>query len=61
MIAAANATGLNGQTLLDYVTGETLDMSPCLDFGLCDWMWHKEKSCLDTPMLGKFIGIAESV
>ena len=60
-LTATNAAGLNGQTPLGHLTGETPDMSQYLDFGFYDWVWYKENAGLDAPRLGRFLDIADAI
>ena len=59
-LTASNAANLNGRTPLEFVTGETPDISQYLDFGWYDWVWYKENAGLDVPKIGRFLGIADS-
>lgn len=59
-LTATHATGLEGRTPLEALTGETPDISQYLDFGWYDWVWFKENAGLDVPQLGRFLGIANS-
>jgi len=59
-ITATNAAGLNGETPLGRLLGETPDISHYLDFGWYDLVWYKETAQLDVPKLGRFLGIADS-
>ena len=60
-MTATHAAGLNGQTPLGALLGETPDISHLLDFGWYDFIWFKENAGLDVPQLGRFLGIDDSV
>mmetsp|Transcript_24453 Transcript_24453/g.37197 ORF Transcript_24453/g.37197 Transcript_24453/m.37197 type:complete len:170 (-) Transcript_24453:2332-2841(-) len=45
-LTAANAAGLEGETPLGALLGETPDISAYLDFGWYDWVWFKENAGL---------------
>ena len=59
-LTVARATGLDGQTPLGALLGETSDISHYLDFGWYDLVWFKEKAGLDVSKLGSFLGITDS-
>ena len=46
---------LQGLTLLELITGETLDISEYLDFGWYDRVWFKEDVDLRETQIGQFI------
>ncbi len=46
---------------MEALTGETPDMSECLDFGFCDLVWCKENAGLGEIQLGRFLDVSHSV
>ena len=59
-LTATNAAGLNGQTPLGALLGDTPDISQYLDFGWYQLVWYKENAGLDVQRVGRFLGIANS-
>jgi hypothetical protein len=60
-LTASCAGRLQGRTPLEAMTGETPDISECLDFGFCDLVWFKENAGLGEMQLGRFLGVDHSV
>ena len=55
--ATANSSRhAEGGTPLELITGDTPDVSECLDFGFCDFVQHQSNGGLDTPKLGGWLG-----
>ena len=57
---ATTAAGLKGKTPLGVLLGETPDISQYLDFAWYDWVWFKENAGLSIPVIGRFLGIADT-
>ena len=53
-----NAGKLNGRTPLEFVTGETVDISEFLDFESYDRVWFKQDAGFGETKLGRWIGVA---
>ena len=58
---ASFSGGLNGRTPLEYITGETVDISEYLDFGFFDRVWFKQEAGIGETRLGRFLGISHHV
>jgi hypothetical protein len=56
-LTASYAGRLQGRTPLKAITGETPDISECLDFGFYDLVWFKENE----TQLGRFLGVDHAV
>ena len=50
-----------GRAPLEYVTGETPDISQYLDFGFYDWVSYRIISGLDELSLGRWLGVSHKV
>ena len=55
---ASNAGKLNGRTPMEFVTGETVDISKYLDFDFYDRVWFKQDAGVGENKLGRWIGVA---
>ena len=55
---AGNAGKLNGRTPLEFVTGETVDISEYLEFDFYDRVWFKQDAGVGDNKLGRWIGVA---
>jgi hypothetical protein len=51
---------LQGRTPIEFVTGETPDISEYLDFGFYDWVWFKRDAGIGEIEIGKFLGISKN-
>ena len=60
-LTASNAGKLQGRTPLEYMTGETPDISEYLDFGWYDRVWYKENAGLGETKIGRFLGPSHRV
>ena len=49
---------IDGGIPLEFVTGETLDISEYLDFGFYDQVWFHENAGLGEPQLGRWLGVS---
>jgi hypothetical protein len=58
---SAQAGGLRGTCPLQDATGETHDMSECLDFGFYDHVSHKENAGLGNAAIGRWLGVSHRV
>ena len=52
---------LEGRTPFEMVTGETPDVSECLDFGFYDRCWCHENDGLGELKLGMWLGVSHRV
>ena len=48
----------NGRTPLDIITGITPDITEYLDFGFYDWVVFKQNAGVDTPKIGRWLGVS---
>ena len=48
----------NGRTPLEFITGETPDISEYLDFGFYDWVVYKSNAGVDSPELVRWLGVS---
>ena len=55
---SSNSGKLNGQTLLEFVTGETVNISKYMDFDFYDRFWFKQDAVVGETKLGRWIGVA---
>ena len=55
---SSNFGKLNGQTLLEFVTGETVNISKYMDFDFYDRFWFKQDAVVGETKLGRWIGVA---
>ena len=51
-VTASKSGGLNGRTLLEFVTGETPDISEYLDFGFYERVWYIVNAGVGETCLG---------
>ena len=58
---SCDAMDLKGQTPLEQITGDTVDISEYLDFGFYDWCWYHENAGLGPTKLGRWLGVAHKV
>ena len=56
---ASNSGKLNGRTPLEFVTGETVDISEYMDFDFYDRVWFKQYSGVVETKIGRWIGVAQ--
>jgi hypothetical protein len=56
------ASGRDGRTGIERITGETPDISEWLDFDICDlvWIWDNPNA-VENPRLGRWLGVAHRV
>lgn len=52
---------LNGRVPIEYVTGETVDISEYLDMSFYDWVHYIEGEKLEAPSIGRWLGVATHV
>ena len=57
----SDATDLKGWTPLEWITGDTVDISEYLDFSFYDWCRYHENAGLGPTMLGRWLGVAHKV
>ena len=57
----STAEKLQGQTPLEFITGETPDISEYLYFGWYDRVWYKEDAGLGETKLQRFLGPSHKV
>ena len=60
-ITASFAADLQGRAPLEALTGETPDISQCLDFGFYDRVWFKEDAGLGESKIGRFLGVSHYI
>ena len=60
-LTASDSGKLNGRTPMEYITGETPDISEYLDFSFWDWVWYKENAGIGETKLAKFMGTSQSI
>ena len=58
---SSDANDLKGRTPLEWVTGDTVDISEYLDFGFYNWCWYHENAGLGPTKLGRWLGVAHKV
>ena len=58
---SSDATDQKGQTPLERITGDTMDISEYLDFGFYDWCSYHENAGLGPTKLGRWLGVAHKV
>ena len=51
----------NGRTPLEYITGETPDISEYLDFGFYDWVTYCTNAGLGELSIGRWLGVSHKV
>ena len=51
----------NGRTPIEFITGDTLDVSEYIKFGFHDWVMYKQNSGLDKPKIGRWLGVSHKV
>ncbi|KAI2499334.1 Reverse transcriptase (RNA-dependent DNA polymerase) [Fragilaria crotonensis] len=56
-----SSRGLDRRCPLERITGETVDISEYLDFGLYDWVWYRENAGLGETRLGRWLGVSHRV
>ena len=59
-MTASYAGQLQGRTAIEFVTGETPDISEYLDFGFWDRVWFKQDAGIGEVRLGRFLGISST-
>jgi hypothetical protein len=52
---------LNGRTLIEYITGDTPDVSEFIDFGFYDWVIYWQNAGLGKIEIGKWLGVSHKV
>ena len=52
---------VNGRTPLEYITGETPDISEYLDFGFYDWVTYRTNAGLGELSIGRWLGVSHKV
>ena len=60
-VTASYAGKLQGRTPLEFITGETPDISEYLDFGFYDRVWYRENAGIGETKLGRFICVSHTV
>ena len=58
---SSDAGDLSNRTSLEWVTGDTVDISEYLDFGFYNWCWYHENTGLGPTKLGRWLGVAHRV
>ena len=58
---SSDAMDLRGRTPLEWITGDTVDISKYLDFGFYDWCWYHKNTGLGPTKLGRWLGVAHKV
>ena len=51
----------NGRTPIEYITGDTSDVSEYIYFGFYDWVMYQQNAGLDKPEIGRWLGISHEV
>ena len=54
---SSDAADLKGQTPLEQITWNTVDISKYLDFGFYYWCWYHENAGLGPTKLGRWLGV----
>ena len=57
-ITHSSSNSVNGGIILTNVTGETVDLSKYLEFGLYEKFWFKDNAGLSPGELGSWLGIS---
>ena len=58
---SSDATDLKGQTPLERITRDTVDISEYLDFGFYNWCWYHENAGLGPTKLGRWLRVVHKV
>ena len=58
---SSDAGDLRKRTPLEWVTGDTVDISKYLDFGFYNWCWYHENARLGPTKLGRWLDVAHRV
>ena len=58
---SSDAVDLKGQTPLEWIAGDTADISKYLDFGFYDWCWYHKNAGLGPTKLGRWLGVVHKV
>ena len=58
---ASHAGKLQGRTSFEFVTGETPDISEHIQHGFYDWVWYKEQPGINEELIGRWLGVSNSV
>jgi hypothetical protein len=56
-----SARGLDGKCPLEWITGESVNISEYLDFGFYGWAWCKENAGLGETKLGRWLGVLHRI
>ena len=57
-VTTSSSRYANGRTPLEFITGETPDISEYLDFGFYDWVVYKSNAGVDSPELGRWLEVS---
>ena len=57
-VTASSSRYADGRTPLEYITGETSDITEYLDFKFYDWVMYKSNAGIDGPELNIWLGVS---
>jgi hypothetical protein len=60
-LSVSSSRYANGRTAIEYITGETPDISEYLDFGFYDWVVYRANAGLGELSLGRWLGVSHKV
>ena len=60
-LSVSSSRYANGRTAVEYITGETPDISEYLDFGFYDWVTYRTNAGLGELSIGRWIGVSHKV
>ena len=52
---------IDGCVPLEEITGETIDISAYLDFGMYDYVWYRDNAGLGPQKLGRWLGVSHKI
>ena len=60
-LTASYAGKLQGRTPIEFVTGDTPDISDRIQHGFYDWVWYKDQPGINETLMGRWLGVSENV
>ena len=60
-LSVSSSRYANGRTPIEYITGETPDISEYLDFGFYDWVVYRANAGLGELSIGRWLGVSHKV
>jgi len=60
-VTANSSRYVRGRTPIELITGDTPDISEYFDFGFFDFVQYRSNGGLDTPRLGRWLGVSHRV